>query len=289
MALIHCPECGHEVSTNAVACANCGRPLAAPPVAERRVVAAVPRESSLPPWAIPVIAVSAIVMLFLAYFMLRDTDESANLNVNVNAAGRRTATDPSRTTTVPSSDIQVQVPATTTTVPGQTTATSVPGTTTTVPGASVPIEAAPVPDKGTVVINAKVAPARGGSPTSVRNARFYLLEDDVETILTEARIEPIEGNSLTASLGLAIVFPERYGSFSQAAMRAIANRSKYSGTTDGSGKADLKGVTPGRFYLFGITKVGRGFALWNSPVSIIPGENIMNLSPQSVNEIPDAD
>lgn len=287
MALVHCAECGHEVSTNAVACANCGRPLMAPPVEERRVVAVPAREDKFPPWAIPVIAVSAIVLLFLAYFMLRDTDESSNLNVNVNAAGRRTATEPSRTTTVPSTDTQVQVPATTT-VPGTTTTTTVPGTTTTVPGSSVPIDA-PVPDKGTVVINAKVAPARGGSPTSVRNARFYLLEKDVETILSEARIEPIEGNSLTASLGLAIVFPERYGSFSQAAMRAIANRSKYSGTTDGAGKAGLKGVEPGQFYLFGVTKVGRGFALWNSPVSIIAGENVMNLSPQSVTEIPDAE
>lgn len=250
------------------------------PVVEENIVIARPprRERDLPPWAIPVIGISAIVLLFLAYMMFRSSDDQANLNVNVNAAGRRPATDPARetrTTTVPPSDTQVV------TVPDQ------PSTTTTVPGSSVPVQPAP-PDKGTVVINARVAPARGGAPQSVRNARFYLLDDDIETILTEARLEPIEGNSLTGSLGLAIVYPERYGSFSQAAMRAIGNRSKYSGTTDGSGKAGLRGVTPDNYYLFGITKVGRGFAMWNSPVSIIAGENLMELSPQSVTEIPES-
>jgi len=281
MSLVHCPECAHEISTNAVACPNCGRPIEAPPLVERNVVVAPPREEGFPPWAIPLIAISGIALLFLAYFLFRTPDDSANINVNVNAAGRRTATEPARTTTVPSTDTQVtSVPA----APPVTT--TVPGTTTTVPGSSVPVQAPP-PDKGTVMINARVAPARGGAPTAVNRARFYLLEDDIETILSKARIEPIEGNSLTASLGLAIVYPERYGSFSQAAMRAIGNSSKHSGITDGSGKADLKGITPGQFYLFGITKVGRGFALWNSPVSIIAGENVMNLSPQSVTEIPE--
>lgn len=281
--LTHCPECAHEVSTNAVACPNCGRPIVAPPLAERKVVVAQPREEGFPPWAIPVIAISGIALLFLAYFLFRTPDDSANLNVNVNAAGRRTATEPvrdSRTTTVPSTDTQVTAPA----QPPVTT--TVPGTTTTVPGSSVPVQPA-APDKGTVLINARVAPARGGAPSPVQRARFYLLDADIETILREARIEPIESNSLTASLGLAIVYPERYGSFSQAAMRAIGNHSKHSGITDGSGKIDLKGVSPGPFYLFGITKVGRGFALWNSPVSIIAGENIMNLSPQSVTEVPE--
>lgn len=279
--LTHCPECAHEISTNAVACPNCGRPIVAPPLVERAVVVTPRREEGFPPWAIPVIAISGIALLFLAYFLFRTPDESANINVNVNAAGRRTSTEPARTTTVPSTDTQVtSVPA-----PPPVT-TTVPGTTTTVPGSSVPVQAPP-PDKGTVMINARVAPARGGAPTAVNRARFYLLEDDIETILSKARIEPIEGNSLTASLGLAIVYPERYGSFSQAAMRAIGNSSKYSGVTDTSGKTGFKGVTPGQFYLFGITKVGRGFALWNSPVSIIAGENVMNLSPQSVTEIPE--
>ncbi|MCA1590183.1 MAG: zinc-ribbon domain-containing protein, partial [Acidobacteria bacterium] len=38
MALLHCPECGHEISTSAVACPSCGRPLNARPTVQRNVV-----------------------------------------------------------------------------------------------------------------------------------------------------------------------------------------------------------------------------------------------------------
>jgi len=113
------------------------------------------------------------------------------------------------------------------------------------------------------------------------------LEEDVETVLRAARVEPIEGNTLAGSLGLAAVFPDRYGDFQRAAMRAIAAKAKYSGTTNGSGGANLAGVDPKGYYLFGIAKIGRGFALWNSPVSVIAGDNMLNLSPQSVTEVSD--
>jgi hypothetical protein len=122
---------------------------------------------------------------------------------------------------------------------------------------------------------------------AARNAKFYLLDKDLETILSEARLQPIEGNTLTGSLGLAVVFPDRYGDFQRAAMRAIGGHVKYTGSTNGSGNANLTGVTPNEYYLFGITRVGRGFALWDSQVSVIAGQNVMNLSPQAVTEIPD--
>ena len=274
MSLIYCPECGHEISHNAVACPNCGRPISEP-VVEKKFVE---RESGFPTWAIVPIAIAGIVVLFLAYVAFRGTDDSANTNINVRASSRATPYEPlreTRTTTVPSTDSQtVTIP------PGQTTTTTVPGTTTSVP-------VAPLPDKGTVLINARVVP-KTGSPQAARSSKFYLLDKDVETILSEARIEPIEGNDLMSSLGLAIVFPDRYGDFMRSAMRAVASHSKYSGTTDVGGNASLQGIMPKEYYLFGITKVGRGFALWNAPVSVIAGQNNLNLSPQSVVEIPDS-
>ena len=279
MSLVFCPECSHEISANAVACPNCGRPISAPiPVVEKKVVVMPPvhrEESGFPTWAFIPIGILAIVLLFLAYLAFRQPDDTANTNINVNMAGRRTATEPlseTRTSTIPPSSGQsVTLP------PGQTT--TVPGTTTAAP-------VAPPPDKGTVVINARVAPA-SGSPQNARNAKFYLLDKDVESILNEARIAPIEGNTAIGSLGLAVVYPDRYGDFWRNAMRAIAAHSKYSGTTDGGGNANLQGIMPKEYYLFGITKVGRGFALWNAPVSVIAGQNNLNLSPQSITEIPD--
>ncbi len=228
----------------------------------------------------------AVLLILFAYIMLREGSDEGNTNINVNLAGRRTASDPTRdarTSEVPSSSDRVTVPSDSNYVPETS---SLPSSSTTVPGSSE----APVapPDRGSVKITARVLmPRSTGSPQPVRNARFYLLDDDLDTILSEARVEPIEGNSYAASLGLAAVFPDRYGDFQRAAMRAITRHVKYTGTTDSSGNASLPNVDPREYYIFGVTKIGGGFAMWNAPVNVIAGENILNLSPPSVTEIPD--
>ena len=261
-------------------------PLIADPVVDRKVVTPIPRESSFPPWALIPIGIGAVLIIFFAYIMLREGADDGNTNVNVNLAGRRQSSDSARdprTTDVPSSSERAVVPSGSAYDPG---ATSPPSSSTTVPGTSEP----PVlpPQRGVVKITARVMmPRSTNGPQPVRSARFYLLDKDLDSILTEARIEPIEGNSFAASMGLAAVFPERYGEFYRAAMRAIERHVKYSGTTDGTGNASLSNVDPDQYYIFGVTKIGRGFAMWDAPVSIIAGENVLNLSPPNVTEIPD--
>ncbi len=236
----------------------------------------VEREGGFPTWAFVPIGLLAVILLVVIYMAIRQSDDPSNMNVNVNMAGRKTATEPvrdSRTSTVPSTTSPpVSVP------PGQTT--TVPGTTTEVP-------VAPPSDKGSVILNARLR-AQNGSVQAARGTKFYLLDKDLETILSEARLEPIEGNSLSGSLGLSVVFPDRYGDFQRNAMRAIAAHSKYSGTTGGTGDANLAGILPNQYYLFGVSRVGRGFALWNSPISVVPGQNVLNLSPQSITEVADS-
>lgn len=278
MSLLICPECSHEVSSAASACPGCGFQMR-PPVIEKRVlVTQPPAEGTFPPWAIAVLAFCGLAVLLVGFMLFRSSSDQANTNLNVNLAQRRgTANEPirdSRTTTVPSTSTDIPV---TSNPPTQTT---------TVPGTDTAVTNVPPPDKGVVKISARIAP-RQGEPRAASGTKFYLLDKDVEQILSEARVAPIDGNSLSASLGLAAVFPDRYSEFQRAAMRAIGSHVKYSGTTGGSGTADLKGVSPSSYYLFAISKVGRGFALWNQSVSIIAGENVMNLSPQSVTEVPD--
>lgn len=286
MSLVHCPDCGHEVSLNAAACPNCGTPLAAPAtVVEKRVVTPPPvirRRESLPPWAIVLFGILGLALILAIIFLFRNSNEDSNLNVAVNANRRGTAVEPhdTKTTTVPPTG------STTVTVPETAT---VPSTATTVPSTSVPVSAPPStanPDKGTVVIKAQMAMPRGGSQPA-RGVKFYLLDKDVESILSEAHIEPVEGNTLSGSMGLAAVFPDRYGDFQRAAMRAIAGHIKYSGSTDSSGTANLAGIKPNEYYLFSIARSGKGFAFWNSPVSVIGGENVLDLSPQSITEVRD--
>lgn len=281
MSMIFCPECGREVSVEAVACPGCGRPMSAPPppVVERRVVVTPPHREGFPQWAFIPIGVLGLVLLIAMFLMFRGEEDTGNVNLAVNAAGRRTTVEPdrdSRTVSVPPSEsAPVSVPGQQTTLPSQQT---------TVPGTSTGAPVAPPPDKGIVVIRAKLVNSRGDTQPA-RAAKFYLLDKDIETILSQARVEPIEGNSLSASLGLAAVFPERYGDFQRAAMRAIGAHAKYSGTTDGSGAAKVSGIAPDGYYLFAITRVGRGFAMWNSPVSVVAGDNTLDLSPQTITEI----
>jgi hypothetical protein len=276
MSMIYCPECGHEISTAAVACPNCGRPLSATqPVVERTpVVAHVERKSGVPNWIfIPLGVIGAILVIAFFVVMSRNS-EDANENLSVNVSARR------QQASVPNSDrtVTTDVPGSTVTVPPSTDAQSV-----TVPGSQTSVTA-PAPSKGNVVIDAKIA-NRTGTTQPVRNEKFYLLDRDLETILSDARLEPIEGNSLTNSLGLSVLFPDRYGEFNRNALRAIRSHIKYTGTTDAAGKAELGGIEPDSYYLFGITKSGRGFVIWSQPVPIIAGQNALNLTPQQITEM----
>jgi hypothetical protein len=289
MSLVYCPECGHEISQNAVACPNCGLPIQDPAVVvESNPVVPPPavirtRKEGIPPWAIALMGVLGVLLLVVLFFLIRGNSNDSNVNLAMNANARRQAelNRSVATTNVPATETQ------TTTVPGSQTSiptTSYPSTTS-VPGTATDVPNAPPPDKGTVTIRAKLMNRRGDQQPA-KSAKFYLLDKDLETILSEARVEPIEGNSLAGSIGLAAVYPDRYGDFQRAAMRAIAAHSKYSGTTDGSGAAKIGSIAPKEYYLFAIVRVGSGFALWNSPVSIIPGDNNLDLSPQSITEIP---
>ena len=239
-----------------------------------------PREDGgFPPWAFIPIAILGIGLLFILFYAMSRKDETANSNLNVNVSSQRASnptldndrTADSQTVTVPSNRMTV------TTLPPDSQTVTVPGSQTSIPSDVVTT-------KGTVVIDAKVA-NRTGAPQAVRNEKFYLLDKDLDAILSEADLESIEGQTLSNSFGLSVVYPDRYGDFHRKALAAIKAHIKYSGTTDGSGKAQLSGIEPDSYYLFGITKTGKGFALWSNQVTIRTGENNLNLSPQSINEM----
>lgn len=281
MSLINCPECGNEVSTTAAACPNCARPINPPAAVDRKVVVmdASPPSEGFPTWALIPIGLLALILVVVLFMVWgRDNPEdTTNVRVSANTANSRGVTQ----TTVPGQTTTVNPvgPSTVTVPPPQT---SMPATQTTVPG-TVTTVTEPAPTKGRVNIEAKVV-TRSGTQ-AVRNERFYLLDQDVESILNSAGVEPIEGQTLSGSLGLSLVYPDQYGDFTRRAMSAIKRHVKYAGQTDGSGKASVSGVEPMSYYLFGITKVGRGFSLWNSPVSIQAGDNVLTLSPQSITEV----
>lgn len=276
MSLIYCPECGHEVSPIATACPNCGHPFHPAPSVHTTPVPRVivtdipPEKEGFPTWAFVPIGVLAVVALFALFYAFSRSNDNANDRVNVNLSAKRPSEGPreagrtdSQTVSAPPSSTDSQ----TVNVPGsQTTVTS-------------------PPDKGIAVLEAKVA-TRSGSPQPVRNEKFYLLDKDLESILSDTGLDPIEGqSSLLTSFGLSVMNPGRYGDFHRGAMDAIRRHVKYSTTTDGSGKGQVQNIEPNSYYLFGVTKTKEGFAIWSSQVSIAAGQNNLNLLPQRITEI----
>lgn len=292
MSLMICPDCGHEVSTTAAACANCGRPTHDPTIERNVVIAEVPPpvRDDFPKWIfIPLAVLGALLLIFLFAWM-RNKDDTANLNVNVNVASKRptsAANETTRETTTTRTEApnQVTIPpsdsTTVTTAPSSSSSqTTQPSSVTTVPGESV---AATNTDRGTVVVDAKIS-SRTGGIQPVKNEKFYLLDKDLEEILDGANIEDETGQGLKNAFGLSVLYPDRYGDVRTKALSAIGRHTKYSALTDASGKAQIKDIKPDTYYLFGITKTRTGFAIWSSQVSITAGQNVLNLSPASITE-----
>lgn len=285
MSLINCPECGNQVSNTAVACPNCGHPLAPPSVESRtvirEVVPPVIEKESFPKWILAPIIILGAVLIFLLFALFRSEDDNQrNINVGVttnrqtdtNGRSTSTDTDTTRVTVPPASESSnIVIPQT---VP--------PSTQTDVTISENPDS--PAPDKATVSLEAKVT-NRTGSILPVKAEKFYLLDEDLESILRDADIEDTTGQGLVNAFGLSVLYPERYSEINKNALNEIKKHIVYDTLTDSTGKAQLKNVKPDTYYLFGITKSKNGFAVWSSPVTINPGQNALNLTPARLTEV----
>jgi len=280
MSLIICPECAQEVSTTAAACPNCGHLIAPPIVKTRTIVQEVPRErEGFPPWAFIPLGVLGLLVVFLLFWFLR-SDDTANSNLRVNVSSERPTTNTRETTVrTDSQPNQVAVPPS-----SQPQQIIVPPSAPSAPSSSETTITTVDPDKSSVSLEAKIA-TKSGSVQSVRNEKFYLLDESLDSILSDASLSDETGQSTTTAFGMSIVFPDKYNETRKKALDAINKRVKYSVTTDSSGKAEMKSVKPGSYYLFAITKSGNGFAVWSSPVSIVPGQNVLNIPPVSLTEV----
>ena len=91
MSLILCPDCGHEVSTAATACLNCGRPISDPTLERNVVVAQTPltERDEFPKWVFIPIGLITLILLFTLFVWMREKDETANVNLNVDTTTTR--------------------------------------------------------------------------------------------------------------------------------------------------------------------------------------------------------
>ena len=287
MSLIICPECAHEVSSSAAACANCGHPFIKPVVQRNVVVSevAAPRDD-FPKWIFIPLGLLGIVLLFVLLAYMRNDDEDAR-NINVRIASQPSANGSNTSVRADAPPNQIVVPPSQTgqvVVPPSSSVPVAPPSQTTVTDVAPPTTTALPPDKGTVNLEAKVA-TRTGSTQPVKAERFYLLDKELESILSDADIDDETGQGLSNAFGLSVVYPNRYSDINKKALAAIAKHTVYKTQTDASGKAQMKGVKPDNYYLFGITKTGTGFAIWSSPVTIQAGDNSLVLPAAQMTEI----
>lgn len=278
MSLMICPDCGHECSTSATACPQCGHPFTRPAVAPKVIVREVPVEKEFPKWIfVPIAILGAVVIFLLIIFLKGGEDETANRNVNV-----RLATTPISQSSARNDSREITTSATPYSV--NSTSVSPPSSGTQVIESNSVAVATPLPDKGTMTIEAKVL-NRSGMPQAVTKENFYLLDKDLQSILSEAEIDDPEGQGVVNSFGLSVVNPGKYKETNQKALAAINRHIVYRTLTDAQGKAEIKEIKPNSYYLFGITKTRTGFAVWDSPVSIQTGQNSIVLEPQTPTEI----
>lgn len=281
MPLVNCPDCGNPVSTAATACPHCGYPLAPASVEKETIVRDVPppiEKETFPKWIlIPLVIIGALVIFMLFALYRQGDDDQRNVNVNVSArrasndsterAANRTDNEPNQVTVPPATETNV----TTATPEPQSTVTTIPPTTSDT-------------SQGSLTLEAKVLD-KTGETRPVRDEKFYLLDEDLESILRDANIEDETGQGLVNAFGLSVLYPDRYPEINQKALNAINKHIVYDATTGATGEAKISSVKPDKYYLFGITKTATGFAIWNSPVTITAGENKLNLRPQRLTEI----
>lgn len=287
MSLLICPDCGNEVSTAAVACPKCGRPTAPPVFEERTVireaVPAVVERESFPKWIFIPLGLLGVILIFLM-IMLFSQEKDEQTNVSVNLSNRRSANSSNINTTraeIETNQVVIPPSSADPMISNVAPLPSNSGTTVTeIPGNAEKV------DRGSVNLEAKVSDT-SGSPRPVRAEKFYLLDKDLNSILSDADIEPISSQTLQNSFGISVVYPDRYAEIRNKSLAEIKKHIKYEVTTDSSGKAQMKDVKPDGYYLFAITKTSTGFAIWSSPVQVNAGQNNLNLSPPPTVETPE--
>ena len=307
MSLVLCPECKNEVSNQAAACPQCGFPLVPqsfeveeptlvrqPEVMVQRVTTV---KKSFPNWVFVPIALGLVLVIF-GFIWLAQTDETANRNqanaivkdhsANINtrtvsATTETTALTTTQTTvpnqpvaSVPSSGGVYAPPPAPPTNAASSTASTI--TTTNLPPITTSeVASAPAvaPTKGVVSVKATIVNQQGAQKP-VRQEKFYLLDENLETILKRANIEPEDGD-LPTSMGVALIDPNKRAVL-QKYLAAIKPHIIHSITTDQSGSASFKDVKPDDYYLFGITKDGNSYAIWNQNVVVNAGENSLAIN-----------
>ena len=157
------------------------------------------------------------------------------------------------------------------------------------------VKPTPTPPESHISIEAGLV-YQSGDVKPVARTTFYLLDMDFGQALFEAGLKsPADARPTTTrtdqeqlvnsfgmiSLGLADLSANY--SFLKAGEKCLASHLVKDVTTDFAGKASFEPVKPGIYYLVGLVKTRKAFAIWNLKVDAKPGPVTLVLDQKNAN------
>lgn len=124
--------------------------------------------------------------------------------------------------------------------------------------------------RGQISVEAVIA-KRSGEIVRIARTEFYLLDENVLKILKDARLRPATSNGSGSGAATLsdIALSVRYGqlpgyrNFSENLFKAVKPHIKYIFETDYNGRAILRDVPPGKYFLFGMGQTQESGIAWN--------------------------
>lgn len=130
--------------------------------------------------------------------------------------------------------------------------------------------------EGTLSVEAGLV-FKAGDVKPVARTQFYLLDDSLETILKNAKVEPfVEQLSVLqnyavgqyAKKNFSATTPENTKAIILKTENAIKPHIVSTMTTDFNGKGVFPTVKSGKYYLMGVGEAGKQTVIWDMPVNI---------------------
>jgi hypothetical protein len=129
-------------------------------------------------------------------------------------------------------------------------------------------------DVGVLSIQVGIVYKMGGSQ-AVARVPFFLLNKDLNAILSDAGLSPDRGMNLLQTFAFATRYQSqsKYAQFYQVAMRAVQPHVVAQTMTGFDGVGQFPAVSAGVYYVMGYTQTRGGFALWNVSVGVPTGQS----------------
>lgn len=143
-----------------------------------------------------------------------------------------------------------------------------------------------------------------GDVKPVARTDFYLLDQDLEKIMTDAGFEPRKTNPIGSVGGLTGEksggnvgksniesfavwngYQSLYSEPLQKAQEAIKSHIVGTMTTDFNGKGEFTEVKTGGYFLMGLTRIGKQTVVWNMPIEIKAGKQSIILDNKNASVI----